>query len=218
MIRPTTFPLLASTALALGASACAFSEDGVADESLQSELEGRVFLDLSDSSKVGVCAYNAYGRELPYVEPTVAGGRAVLRATEDGWLLVEDLDIVLENVTIPPGELGDDPIVLTDVSLHLGTQIAADTEWSADGEAAFGGGHADLLLDWSWLMSDGDVYPLATQRLGETDFSVQVLRAADGQLSAQVHTAIPGEVHQLDGLLTLKDLSISVEAVTPTVD
>jgi len=217
MIRPTTTPLLASTALALFASACAFSDDGVEDSSLEAYLESRVFLDLSSSSKIGVCAYNADGRELPYVEPTVAGGRAVLRSTADGWLLVEDLEVELDDVTIPMGELGEEPIVLTDVKLHLGTQIDAQPVWSGDGEAVWGSGDADLLLDWSWKMSNGDVYPLATQRLGEAEFTVAVMRAEDGLLTAQVHTTIPGQVHELTGLVTFRDLSISVDAVTPYV-
>jgi len=218
MIRPTTTSLLASTALAVGASACAFSGAGVEDDSLESQLEGRVFLDLAPSSTVGVCAFNADGQELPYVEPKVAGGRAVLRETQDGWLLVEDLDIVLEDVVIPAGELGAAPIVLTDVELHLGTQISAQPLWSDDGEAAWGAGTADLLLEWSWDLPDGDVYPLATQRLGEAEFKFALHRDEHGVLTAQVDTAIPGEVHKLDGLVTLSDLSISVDAITQRVE
>lgn len=216
MIRPTTPSLLAITALALGAGACTFDSAGAdGDGGLDQRLASRVYLDLAPSSEIGVCAFDADGNELPYVEPTVVGGRAVLRTTADGWLLVEDLDIALADVTVPPGELGPEPIELVDVRLRLGTQLAVEPFWAGDGEAAWGTGDADLLLDWSWLTPDGDVYPLATQRLGAAEFTVAVVRAPDGTLSAQVQTAVAGEVHRLDGLVTFADLSVAVDAVTP---
>lgn len=209
-------PLLLAS-LALGA--CTFDGSGPgADEDLEAQLQSRVFLDLAPSSRVGVCAFDADGNELPYVEPTVIGGRAVFRTTEDGWLLVEDLEVELADVTIPPGELGPEPIELVDVRLRLGTQLAAQPFWSGDGEAAWGSGDADLLLDWSWLTPDDGVYPLATQKLGAADFTVSVARAPDGNLSAQVATAVPGEVHRLNGLVVFEDLSVSVDAVTARVD
>jgi hypothetical protein len=208
--------LLASTALALGASACAFDPAGAGGLGLEDRLQTRVFLDLAPTSQVGVCAYDADGRSLPYVEPAVAGGRAVLRTTGDGWLLVEDLDIELDDVTIPPGELGPGPIELTDVRLRLGTQLAVRPFWSGDGQAAWGTGEADVLLDWAWRLSEERVYPLATQRLGEAAFTVTVVADERGDLTAQVFTAVTGEVHRLQGLVTFEDLTIAVDAVTPT--
>jgi hypothetical protein len=208
----TKIPL---AALVLSTGACAFDGDGVGGESLESRLATRAFLDLASSSEVGVTATNADGRRLDYVEPRVTGGRAVLRTTETGYLLVEDLEIQLADVVIPPGELGPDSVVLTDVGLQLGTQIDAQVFWASDGEAAWGAGDADLLLDWSLVLDSGDTWPLATQRLGEADFEVAVMLDADGGLTAQVDTSIRGQVHELTGLVTLSDLNVAVDAIEP---
>ncbi len=209
-------PLLLLSLLPM--TACAFQDDGVANDSLESQLHQRAFLDIAPSSTVGVVATDAEGEVMPYVEPRVIGGRAVLRTTEDGWLLVEDLEVQLADVVIPPGAIGDDAITLTDVDLHLGTQLATEPYWSADGEGAWGTGDADLLLDWSMVTSQGNAYPLATQMLGDADFTIGVRRADDGTITAQVDTAIPGEVHRLSGLVTLSDLSVAVDAVEIAVE
>jgi hypothetical protein len=212
---PTISLLLAALAL----PACAFDGGGIDDESaLSSQLEDRVFLDLAPSSHVGVNAYDAEGNELDYVEPKVVDGRVVLRSSGDGWLLVEDLDIRLEDVTIPAGELADEPIYLTDVELRLGTQLAAQPFWAGDRRAVWGTGPADVLLDWSWLTSSGTVYPLATQRLGEAEFTLAVTLDEHDTLTAEVATAMPGEIHELTGLVTFADLSIAVDAVQPYVE
>jgi len=218
MSRILTLPLLL-TAPALALTACTFDDGGVGDESaLRDQLESRVFLELAPSSTVGVVAYDADGNPLPYVEPKVAGGEAVLRMTDDGWLLLEDLEIRLDDVTIPAGALSTEPIYVTDVELRLGTQLAAQPFWAGDGRALWAAGDADLLLDWSWLTPDGDVYPLAIQRLGEVDFTVAVSLDEHDTVSAEVSSAMNGELHRLDGLVTFADLAIAVDAVQPHID
>jgi len=202
----------------LSLTACAFDTGGSSDGgALDAQLRGRAFLDLAPTTTVGVCALDGDGNELPYVEPSVSGGRAVLRTTDDGWLLVEDLDVQLNDVVIPPGELGPDAVVLTNVRLSLGTQIAVQPIWSGDGEATWGTGDADLLLDWALVLDDGTPYQLATQKLGAAHFTVSVTRDANGALSATVDTNVSGTVDQLTGLVTLRDLTVAVDAVSPTV-
>lgn len=210
---------LFAVALATTTGACAFDDTGLEPgNQLQQQLEGRAFLDLAPSSHVGVVATDGDGELMPYVEPQVIGGRAVMRTTLDGWLLIEDLEIQLADVTIPPGELGPDPVRLTDVELRLGTQLAAEPYYSGDGQAAWGIGEADLLLDWSMVTREGTTYPLATQRLGESEFTVTVRLDDTGNLSAEFATAVAGEVHRLTGLVTLSDLSVAVDAVTPPIE
>jgi hypothetical protein len=196
-------------------SACAFDTGGVADSDLEAQLQTRAFLDLAPTTTVGVCAFDPEGNELPYVEPAVHGGRAVLRTTPDGWLLVEDLEISLDDVVIPAGQLGPDPVVLTDVELALGTQLAVTPYYSGDGMAAFGSGDADLLLDWALVLDSGEHWPLATQRLGAAEFTVSVELSDDGTLVARIDTAVDGEFHEVRGLFALADLSVAVDAVSP---
>lgn len=213
-----TFPLLSLLLPAAFVTGCAFQGDGVDDgRSLDHELSARAFLDLAPTTTIGVCAYDASGNELPYVEPEVAGGRAVLRTTDDGYLLVEDLDVELDDVTIPAGELSDHPVVLTDVQLHLGTQLAVAPIWSGDGRAAWGTGNADLLLDWSLILDNGNVWPLATQKLGAQHFTLAVELNDDGTLTAQVDAAATGEVDHVNGLFSLANLDVAVDAVSPSI-
>jgi hypothetical protein len=216
MSRIPTLSLLLG--LALTTSACAFDDGGVDDAPLASQLGDRVFLDLAATSHVAINAFDGDGNALDYVEPKITGGRVVLRTTGDGWLLVEDLEIQLDDVTIPAGSLADQPVYVTDIELRLGTQLAAQPFWAGDGRAVWATGDADLLLDWSWLTPDGDVYPLATQQLGATVFDVAATLDEHDTLTAQVSSSVRGEVHELNGLVRFEDLSIAVDAVPPHVD
>lgn len=210
--------ILGAALLAASTAACALDVEGVeAAPDLQAHLETRQFLDLAPSSHVGVVATNPGGEALPYVEPEVVGGRAVMRTTPDGWLLVEDLEVQLADVRIPPGELGPNAVQLTDVWLRLGTQLDASPFWSGDGRAAWAAGDADLLLDWSLVLSNGDAWPLATQKIEEMDFTVGIVLGDDGMVQAEVATSRAGQVHQIAGLVTFSDLSVVVDAVE-TID
>ncbi len=144
------------------------------------------------------------------VSPRVVGGRAVLRATDDGVVLVEDLDVTLDDVIVPPGTVGTAPLHLTEVVLHLGTQIAAVGDWSDD--SVVGRGRADLLLDWSLVLPDGTPYPLATQKLRDQMFTVVVDRTAAGALTAHVLTSAAGELRTFADRVTLSDLEVEVVA------
>ena len=196
------------------ATGCAYDTSGVDDgRPLDHELASRAFLDLAPTSTVGVTAYDASGKPLPYVEPTVHDGQTVLRTTDDGWLLVEDLAIHLDDVVIPAGQLEPTPVVLTNVDLRLGTQLAVQPMWSPDGKSVWGTGKADLLLDWALVLDNGNVWPLATQKLGAQDFTVTVELADDGTVTAQVDALARGKVDQVNGLFSLEDLNVNVDAV-----
>jgi hypothetical protein len=212
--------ILLALALASVASACAFDSGGATPdtaEPLWRDLGHRAFLDLDPSSRIGVTATGPDGAPLEGVAPTITGGAAVLRATDDGTLLVEDLDVTLDDVIVPAGALGTVPIHLTDVSLHLGTQIAVDATWSPTGESVAGSGTGDLLLDWSLVLDDGSPYQLATQKLAERPFQVAVREDATGRLTAAVTMSADGELRQFADSVTLRDLSLAVIAARPGV-
>ena len=164
-----------------------------------------------------VTATGADGAPVEGVTPTITGGSAVLRATADGQLLVEDLDVTLDDIVVPAGELGPAPLHLTDVSLHLGTQIAVDAAWAPSGESVAGSGTGDLLLDWSLVLDDGSPYQLATQKLAERPFQVAVREDATGKLTAAVTMSADGELRQFADRVTLSDLSLAVVAIRPGV-
>ena len=205
--------IVATLALAAAVPACAYDASGVDPDAtpVRTALGKRAFLDLGTDSHVGVTAKDPSGNVMQGVAPQVTGGRAVLRSTEDGFLIVEDLDVALADVTVPPMTFGQ-PIHLTDVRLRLGTQIDEDGDWASSGMYVTGSGKADLLLDWSWVLDDGTIYPLATQKLSGALFETAVREDDAGALHADVWMTQPGTVKTIADAVTLSDLSLAVVA------
>ncbi len=218
---PKLLSLVTLAGTSLGTAACAFEPDGGGGDGLATQLRKRAFLDVSTESDVAVSATARGGQALD-VAPSVLGGQAVLRTTEDGWLLVEDLEIPLADVTVPPGVLADRPVTFTDLALRLGTQLAVKPLAPLDTDAVslVGWGDADLLLDWSMLSWDGkDVFPLAMRRIADAPFAVALELDADGALHASITARVDGVVDDLGELVVLRDLSVDVVSATaaPTV-
>ncbi|HTJ42290.1 MAG TPA: hypothetical protein VL463_09370 [Kofleriaceae bacterium] len=205
--------VLATTLFAAALSACAYDAGGVDPNAtpLRSELGKRAFLDLGADSRIGVTAVGPDGHVMPGVAPAVNGGRAVLRSTDDGFVVVEDLDIKLADVDVPADTFGK-PIHLTNLVLRLGTQIDVDGDWADSGMSVTGTGKADLLLDWAWRLDDGSIYPLATQKLKDATFDVSARELDDGRLTAAVWMTKPGELRNFADRVMLRDLSLAVVA------
>jgi hypothetical protein len=217
---PAVLPALLLAGVSLGAAACTFEPDG-GGGGLAEQLRKRAFLDVSTESDVAVSAASRGGQTLD-VAPGVLGGEAVLRTTEDGWLLVEDLSIPLDDVVVPPGMLADRPVTFTSISLRLGTQLAVKplAPLDAGDVSLVGWGDADLLLDWAMLSWDGkDVLPLAMRRIADAPFAVAIELDADGALHASITARVDGVVDNLGELVILRDLSLDVVSATsaPTV-
>jgi hypothetical protein len=203
---------------ALGA--CSFENNGSLlvenDEvALHVELLDREKLSLDDSSLIGVNATDNYGNELPCLQPSVQGGTATMRTTETGLLLVEKMTVHLSDITIKPGILGDQTILLTNMTLQIGTQIVIDPEYGNNGEFATGQGTADLLLDWSFESHTGNTFPLATQIIRDAQFSVTAELQEDGSIRAEVDAHIDGYLGNFANRIAIADLSIAVKAVSP---
>jgi hypothetical protein len=205
--------LLLTLTLAAAIPACTYDASGVDPNQtpLRQELGKRAFLDLGTDSRIGVTAIGPDGQAMKNVAPPVTGGRAVLRSTDDGFLVVEDLDVKLGDVDVPAQDFGK-PIHLTDLVLRLGTQIDVDGDWDPNGLAVDGEGTADLLLDWSWRLDDGSIYPLATQKLSKAQFEVSAHDDGTGRLTAAVWMVKPGELRKYADRVTLRDLSVAVMA------
>jgi hypothetical protein len=206
--------LLTATLAAATIPACAYDGAGVDPNAtpIRDTLGKRAFLDLGRAdSHIGVTAIGPDGQVMPNVAPTVTGGRAVLRSTSDGFLIVEDLDVKLADADVPADAFGK-VIHLTDLQLRLGTQIDVDGDWSPDGMSVGGEGTADLLLDWSWRLDDGTIYPLATQKLQNAQFDTSVREDAAGGLNAAVWMTKPGELRNFADRVTLRDLSMAIVA------
>lgn len=217
MLHKTLSVMVAAVVLA----GCQFDEQAPEPEgekTLYQRLGTRETLDLQPTSLIGVVAYDRDGNVLPCVQPTVLGGEAVFRATTDGLVIVEKLDIQLSDVKIEEGVLHSQEVVLTDIRMRLGTQLVFDPAWGNAKLSAAGGGNADLLLDWSVLDDSGNVYPLATQKLRDADFSVTVSLNYDGTIQAGVSTSVEGELGSFANRISLSDFSMAVTAATPQPD
>jgi hypothetical protein len=211
---------IAIVAAVVSLTGCAFDDSGDvlgSEESLHHRLGTRENLVLEPTSLVGVAAVDENGEPVPCIQPTVVGGTAVLRSTEDGLLLVEDLEIEMSDITIQEGIVLNQDIHLTDIVLSLGTQIVVEADWTAAGVRAHGFGTADLLLDWATVADSGNVYPLATQRLRDSEFYVEVKLEEDGSITASVTSSVEGELASFTNKVQLSDFSMAVEAVTPDV-
>jgi hypothetical protein len=209
---------IAAVVAAVLMTACAFDEGGFVPDSghaLYERLGTREALVLEPTSLVGVNARDTEGNDLRCVQPSVIDGSAMLRSTATGLLLVEALEIELTDVTIEPGVVYSKPVQLTDIGLRLGTQIVLEPEWRIDGTRAEGSGTADLLLDWALRAEDGHIYPLATQKLRDVDFLVDVRLHDDGTITADVTAAIEGRIGGFANRIHLSDFSLAVRATTP---
>jgi hypothetical protein len=208
--------LLTLLPLVLFTAACGFEPDGGGD-SLATQLRQRAFLDVSKESDVAVSATARGGQNLDVNPNVLGGGEAILRTTQDGWLLVEDLEIPLDDVTVPPGMLSDRPVTFTDINLRLGTQLAVAPLAPIDDEsvALAGWGDADLLLDWAMLSWDGqDHLPLAMRRIADVPFAVAVEMDEAGDLHASITARVDGVVDDLGELVVLRDLAVDVVSTT----
>jgi hypothetical protein len=216
MLNHTFLAAIATVAATL-AVGCTYDQgyDEVPTDSLYARLGTREALVLEPTSLVGVAAYDDDGNPLPCVQPTVTGGDAMLRSTKTGLLLVEALEIQLTDVTIQPGVLHSESVQLTDIDLRLGTQIVIEAEWSEDGLHAEGVGRADLLMDWAVLSDQGEVLPLATQKLRQVEFTVRADLDELGDIHVQVFGEVEGRIGGFANRIELSDFSMAVNAVTP---
>lgn len=190
-----------------------FESSGV--PTLYERLGTRETLTLEDPSIVGVAAYDKQGKPLPCVQPNVLGGEAVLRATEEGVVLIEALDIDLSDILIEQGIVFDnsDDIQLTDIKLKLGTQLSVIPEWTNRDTRAVGTGKADLLMDWALVADNGDHLPLATQRIRDVEFFVEARLRTDHSVTVEVTTAVEGTIWSFSAI-ELADFSMALNAST----
>jgi hypothetical protein len=197
-LAPAVLPLVL-----LGA--CTFDPSG-AGPTLRERLADRVYLDVGAASDLSFDAIARGGQALD-VAPAIEGGTLVLRSTADGYLLAEDLDLPLADVTVPAGVVGPAPVRFTQLVLRLGTQLAVAMP---DDDVVAGTGTADLLLDWAMVDDRGIVIPLATRRLPRARFTIAVGGAP--ALHAELSTHIDGTALELADAVTVRDLALDVSA------
>lgn len=213
---------LVTAALALAlVPGCVYDESGVDDAEtspLLHRLGRRAVLALEDSSHIAITATGAEGQRLPTMEAEIIEGRTALRATPEGVIVVEALEIDLSDVIVPPGALSESAYHLSHLQLRLGIQLGVVPEWDAERRHAIGRGTADLLLDWS-LTIDGEVYPMATRKLENTPFEIEVVLDEGNNVTARISTSVAGRLSNFIDRIMLSDFSMELDATSvPEVD
>jgi hypothetical protein len=213
--------LVAAALVAALAPGCFYDESGVDDAEtspLLHRLGTRAVLTLEDSSHIAITATGADGQRLPAMEADIVQGRAALRATPEGVIVVEALEIDLSDVAVPPGALSESAYHLTDLQLRLGIQLGVVPEWSEDRRHAIGHGQADLLLHWS-LAVDGEIYPMATRKLAGTPFDIEVDIDEGNNVTARISTSVSGRLSNFIDRIMLSDFSMELDATSlPEID
>lgn len=196
---------------ALGACAQHAGDDTtVADPtSLHARLGHSQLLELAAPSAVEMNVREGAEAPMDNVRPEVLGGHTQLRATNDGFVIVEALAIDLGDVTVRKDWPSEHTVELTGIQLRLGTQLAIDAEWTE--LRVSGTGRADLLMDWAIRTEDGDVLPLATQRARDVEVYVDASAVPGDRLHGSVSANVLGQVWRFS-TIEVHDLTMALHA------
>jgi len=213
-----TLPIILAAIVLTGCAVDDEQPPAPSELSLYQRLASRQTLTLEPTSMVGVMAYDDAGNELPCVQPSVNLGQAVLRGTTRGLVILEGLHVELTDVKVAEGVLDESDVMFTDIRLRLGTQLVLEPDWGTRWLSAAGGGQADLLLDWSVLDESGGARALATQKLEDAHFAVDIRLDYDGSILASVTMSVDGELGSSANGVSLADFSMALQAKTPALD
>ena len=197
--------------------ACADADDGSPSPlpSTRDQLsQARTFDVLADRTTIRLHATADFpdGSDDADVALAVTRGDVVVGASETNELVLEDLTLAIADVPLPPYIYPGD-LWLTDVEVRLdGIVPCAGTLWSDDEQVAFCTDVAlPLRLHWS-LVLDDEVYALAPQRLEGLHGGVLVVPSHAEALALWIGADSEGVGWRLDGLVTLGDFSLDLDA------
>lgn len=140
----------------------------------------------------------------------VLGGYVETRVTEDGWLIVQDLQADLPELAMDSEGFPPNGLVLTGMSLALAEPELADPAWTADGEQGAALAHADLVLEWAVMLSSGDVHPLAPQRIRDVAVEVAFSRAGASGIQLRLAAVHDGVAWRWSDYVELSDLVVDL--------
>lgn len=153
------------------------------------------------------CFLEVNQRALPLIR-----GSVDVAADLVGTLQLVAADIQLGDIVVPATT--DVPVELhfTNVRISLAKPVNAQTEWSVAGDAGFAHVDADVVLDWSLVAPNGDIVPLAPQRIKGLALDLDVFDSQGGRLTATLYGEIDGPFWNWAGLLEMSDLTVDLRA------
>jgi hypothetical protein len=140
----------------------------------------------------------------------VLAGHVLARVNEQGMLHLEALAVDLPDLDIAPESFPPRGLHLRGLHLALVSDVVAQTAWTDDGDAVTVVGAFDLSFDWGILLGDGAVHPLATQRLRELPFQIDIMRVGAGGLAVHVAAIQEGQVWRWGEFVELSNLIVDL--------
>lgn len=142
------------------------------------------------------------------VAMTVAQPRVELHTTGDRATL-DAIELPLGDVTIPASALPPKGLVLRHLVVKAPATRAVILQRQDD--ALELRATLPLSLDWAMQLDDGSLYPLGTVHTEPVHVDVDIVRAG-GRTTATVQAACLGTCFALDGIATLSDGALYLEA------
>jgi hypothetical protein len=139
-------------------------------------------------------------------------GNVLATATPDGALQLDELEVALAPVDVPP-EILSRHVRLTDLRVHLAEPVRDPTPaWSPDGENARADFALPLVLDWS-MEIEGTAYELGAQELEGIRLAVTVNQDGDA-LALDLLGIADDVIWSWADIVTFRDLSVASHGAT----
>jgi hypothetical protein len=156
--------------------------------------------------------HRADGWEVYRVAPELSHGSLSISAQPDGAIQLDAASLWFDDIAV--GDKGVPPTGLHLTDIVVRTRAPHECEWvtwASDGEACSAGIPAILALDWSMVMTDGEVHPLGTQELAPMDVWVDLARDAEG-ITGDLVVVAPGTLWTWAGVVEFRDLELTAPA------
>jgi hypothetical protein len=142
----------------------------------------------------------------------ILDGKLTVHVRPDGRLVVDALSLSLGDIQLSEQSVPPHGITLRDVKVGLQNEAPPECLWASDESSAAARGSVRLLLDWSLVGADGEIIPLAQQRIDGVPMELEIVRDAQGKLVAVLSAAREGVFLRWTGYMELADLRLELEA------
>jgi hypothetical protein len=140
----------------------------------------------------------------------IVGGYLALRATRDGLVVLEALEVDLSDAVIPPELFPPDGLHLTGLRLVLERPAVFGPDPGLDRLTAVG--ELDLRAEWAIDLGDGRSSPLGPLRLEGLPVSLDISRDPAGRLAVRVVAFRDGSFWRWAETFELTDLTLDLHA------
>lgn len=148
-------------------------------------------------------------REPADVHLAVLGGYFDLRATRDGWLVVQNLEVDISDAYLTPEMVPPSGLLLTAVKISLPTPLVLSPTDQGSRIAVVA--RLDITAEWALALPSGRIHPLLPVDLESIPFSLEVERTRSGALKARLVAFQQGPFWNWSGF-QLADMTLDLSA------